>query len=291
MTDVDAGKVVATVGFPDGPRQFVPEFGCEVGTFTQSPEDKLCLKYHVPLSMRGPFRPKDLCNYNEAKSYRTNALGYLLCYGVTATGEKCKRKAVNRFPRCEVHGGALHPLDNLVREQDTIAGNSPESMSRYQQFLAKYITVEDLDDEEVLNFGFRDSSGRIFKPRNIPRELVNEITKAIYDRALHEIKSNAVEAAKTLASIMMDPNNDANIRLKAAESILDRSIGKAPQQLNISAGAPWEEIFESITTATREQSRANRGNIIDAELAAPDDDVVLPDSLLPATTDTDPQTN
>ena len=285
-------SAVATIGVPDGPARYVPELGCEVGTFTQEPSTgKACLKYHVPLHMRGPFRAPDLANYDPSKTYRTNNLGYLLCYGSTAAGELCKRRAVNRYPRCDHHGGSLHPLDHVVSDQDPMANLDPEKMTRYQQYLAKMLTVDDLDDEEVLNFGFRMPGGQIYRPRNIPRELVNEFTKALYDRALHEIKVNAVEAAKTLATIMMDPNNDANIRLKAAESILDRSIGKAPQQLNITAGAPWEEIFESITTATREQSRANRGNIIDAELAAPDDDVVLPDSLLPATTDTDPQTN
>lgn len=277
---------LATVGVPDGPAKFVPELGCEVGTFTKEPSTGgTVIMHHVPPSMRGPFRAKQLANYDPDKQYRTDALGYVLCYGTTTAGTRCKRKAQNFTPNCPAHGGRLHPLDQIPRDEDTIAGNAPESMTRYQQFLAKYITVEDLDDEEILNFGFRDGSGRIFKPKNIPRELVNEITKAIYDRALHEIKSNAVEAAKTLANIMMDPNNDATIRLKAAESILDRSIGKAPQQLNISAGAPWEEIFESITTATREQSRAKRGNVIDADVVAPEDDAPLPDALLPAIRD------
>ena len=287
MTDMDFDGVVATIGKPDGPKVYVPEFGCEVATFTQEAGGVTeVLKYHVPTNMRGPFRPEQLANYDPDKSYRTDQFGYVLCYATTQSGVKCGKKAQNRTPKCPTHGGRLHPLDRVIPKE-----SDPQPLSRYQQFLTKQITVEDLDDEEVLNFGFRTASGSIFKPKNIPRELVNEITKAIYDRALHEIKANAVEAAKTLATIMMDPNNDANIRLKAAESILDRSIGKAPQQLNITAGAPWEEIFESITTATREQSRANRGNIIDAELVAGNDEATLPDSLLPATIDTDAQTN
>lgn len=261
----DDFNVVQTVGKPDGPLLYVPELGSEVKTFTRPPKDGgSCLMHHVPVNKRGPFRPDQLANYDESKQYRTDTLGYVLCYGKTAAGTVCKRKAENRFPRCNAHGGRLHPLDRTVKP--TPENEEPEQLNRYQQFLAKHITVEDLDDEEILNFGFRRENGTIFKPRNIPRELANEFTKAIYDRALNEIKVNAVEAAKTLATIMVDPSNDASIRLKAAEAILDRSIGKAPQQLNISAGAPWEEIFESITTVTRAQSRANRGDIIDVDV-------------------------
>lgn len=275
--------IVATVGKPNGPKIYVPELGCEVATFTDKPEGNVpALRYHVPFDKRGPFRPEQLANYDEEREYRTDYHGYVLCYARTQLGEACKRQAENRFPRCNVHGGRLHPMDRLVKQKKEPEGAQPKPLSRYQQFLAKQITIDDLDDEEILSFGFRKPNGGIFKPRNIPREIINEFTKAIYDRALSEIKVNAVEAAKTLASIMTDTNNDASIRLKAAEAILDRSIGKAPQQLNITAGAPWEEIFESITTATRQQSRAARGDIIDVDVVTPSGSTELELSSLPA---------
>ena len=271
---------VATVEKPNGPMVFIPELGCEVGTFTDhvGKRGSQCLMHHVPVKMRGAFRPEQLANYDAGKEYRTDAYGFVLCYATTTTGSLCRHQAENRYPRCIVHGGGLHPYDKLVktspkaREKEN-AERKP--LTRYQQFLEKIISVEDLDDEEIMNFGFRKPNGGIYKPRNIPREVVNEFTKAIYDRALTEIKTNAVEAAKTLASIMTDQTNDASIRLKAAESILDRSIGKAPQQLNISAGAPWEEIFEGITTLTRAQSRVKRGEIIDADVVSTSDTGLL----------------
>ena len=261
-------REVQTVGKPDGPLLYIPELGCEVKTFTRPPKSGVpCLMHHVPTNKRGLFRPEQLANYDENRDYRVDDLGYVLCYSKTQAGLPCKRKAQNRFPRCNVHGGLLHPLDRTVKAEDASEPTQPKN-PRYQQFLAKEITVDDLDDEEILSFGFRREDGTIYRPRSIPRDLVNEITKTIYDRALTEIKVNAVEAAKTLATIMVDPANDANIRLKAAEAILDRSIGKAPQQLNINAGAPWEEIFESISTVTRAQSRAIRGEVIDADVVS-----------------------
>jgi hypothetical protein len=258
---------VMYVGTPDGPTKFVPELGCEVGTFTQEPGGKFpALRYHVPPTCRGPFRPKDLANYDETKNYRTDQYGLMLCYAKTLAGERCKRKAVNRYPRCNFHGGRVHPLDKMLDDIDDENGEAVK-LSRYQQFLAKQITVEDLDDEELMSFGFRDERGRIFKPRNIPREMVQAMTRGIYDRALHELKVNAVEATKTLASIMVDLTNDASIRLKAAEAILDRTLGKAPQVVAITGTAAWEEVFEGIGTVSREESRRARGLAVEENSA------------------------
>lgn len=269
-----------TFGKPTGPLLYVEEFGTEVRTFDRTPTDgKPCLMYHVPFNKRGPFRPEQLSNFDENREYRTDEYGYVLCYGRKVNGELCPAKAQNRFPRCHNHGGRLHPWDRAV--QKGLGGKDPSMMSRYQMFLSKMIGVDDLDDEEILNFGFRKNNGKLFKPRHIPREMVNEITRAIYDRALNEIKGNAITAAKTLATIMIDPTNDASIRLKAAEAILDRSIGKAPQTLNINAAAPWEEIFESISTVTRSESRAVRGDVLDVDVIGQSDANALTASPTP----------
>lgn len=267
MADAD---VVRFVGHPDGDKVFIPELGCKVGTFTQVPGGRRdALMHHVPLKQRGEFRPEDLANYDSQRQYRTESNGYLLCYAKTTANAKCKRKAVNRFPRCDTHGGRLHPLDKLITE--TGEPETEEPLSRYQQYVAGQISVEDLDDEEVMGLGFRNAKGRIYKPKNVSREMVTAFTKAIFDRSLDKLKSSALEAANTLASIMVDDQVDANIRLKAATEILDRTLGKAPQLVNIQTNAPWEQIYEGIATLSRDESRRTRGEIVDAEVVADQD--------------------
>ena len=138
-------NVVRPVGMPDGPKVFVPEIGKEVGTFNAEPGGKVpALKHHVPLKCRGPYRPEELANYEPEKTYRTDPFGYMLCTRFTLAGERCDKRAVNRYPACTVHGGRLHPLDKLQKEipEDKEA----QELSRYQQFLAKQIDVDDLDD-------------------------------------------------------------------------------------------------------------------------------------------------
>lgn len=245
---------VRYVGTPDGPKVFIPEFGLDVSTFTQEPGGSSpAIKHHVPLNLRGPFRPDQLANYDEDKEYRTDPFGYALCLAKVKQDDAerlCKRRAVNRFPRCVAHGGRLHPLDKLLEE--TGEPETEVEMSRYQMFLAKQITIDDLDDEELMAFGFRKSNGKIFKPKNIPREFVTQFTRAIFDRSLDKLKSSALEAANVLASIMVDPTVDASVRRQAAESILDRTLGKAPLTVSVNATAPWETIFEAISSRPQE---------------------------------------
>ena len=275
---------VELLGKPDGPEVFVPEMGLEVGTFTQTHE-KPCLTWHVPLEMRGDFRPTDLANYKPERSYRTNAFGKVLCYAKTQADEYCQNKAVNRFPRCIKHGGSLHPLDKVVTEENSA---EKDSMTRYQQFKAKLIDVEELDDEELALCGFRSpKNGVVYRPKNIPREVTQAFQKALFDRATKALKAGVVGAANTLVDLATDSNVENSVRLKAAQDILDRNLGKATQVVSITTDAPWEEVFSAITTVSRDESRAARAiessrvpseNALDVEVvpetndATPNDD-------------------
>ena len=257
---------IKTIGHALGPMRFIPELGYEVGTFVDEPGGSLpALKWHVPLDVRGDFRPKDLANYDNEKDYRTDVFGWMLCYAKTKTGDRCTKRAQNRYPRCTIHGGRVHPLDKIDNFKQDTKDEQAQEISRYKQYLAGQITVEDLDDEELANCGFRGKNGTIYKPRNVPRDLVNAFTRAIYDRAQKELRANTVKAAQTMAEIMMNPTVEPDVRLKAANIIIERNLGKTPTVVAITSQAPWEEIFDGITSSTRESSRQRRG-IIDAEI-------------------------
>lgn len=266
------------VGLADGPMTFIPELGCEVPTFKQEPGGKkLALNYHIPPSMRGDFRPTDLANYDPNKEYRTDVTGRVLCYAVNKSGLKCSKRAQNRTPRCIVHGGRLHPLDKIVQDKEETTES--QGLSRYRQFVAGQITANDLDDEELAACGFRGVDGRIFKPRNVPRELAQAFTRAIYERAQQELRSNTVKAAQVMAGIMVDESVDASIRLKAAESIIERNLGKTPQVVAITGQAAYEEIFSEITGGPRDESRRVR------EIESAQSDIIEADVIYDSTDD------
>lgn len=275
---------VKYVGTPDGPPVFISEFGCEVPTFDVEPGGKrAALMHHVPLNMRGDYRPQELANYDPKFPYRTDTLGKVLCNADKLSGEKCNSRAVNRCGLCVFHGGRLHPLDKLVKDSQEGANEQEhQSLSRYKLFLAGQLTVDDLDDEELASCGFRSTNGRIYRPRNVPRELTQAFQKAIYERANRELRSLTVEAAQTMGEIMKNKNVEPDIRLKAALSILERNLGKTPQVVAFAEAKPYEEVFDAILPISRDESRAARGiesssaaiesaaNTIDAEVVEPE---------------------
>lgn len=262
------------VGSPDGEQVLIPEVGLSVGTFTVPPGgNQPALNHHVPLNIRGTYRPGECANFDPDKQYRVDKLGFAMCLSTTLADELCKRKAVNRSGLCVVHGGRLHPLDRLQVETGEPETEVP--LSRYQMFLVGQITVDDLDDDEIMSFGFRKADGKLFKPKNIPREMVTQFTKSIFERSLDKLKSSALEAANTLASIMVDSTVDASVRRLAAESILDRTVGKAPLLVTLNANAPWETVFEAIA------SKPVRDNYIEGEVVPEVTVPSLPPDVVP----------
>lgn len=258
-----------TVGIPDGPAVFIAEIGQEVPTFSVEPGGKFpALRHHVPFNCRGPYRPNELANYSPEMPYRTDDFEYVLCEERTKAGALCEKRAVNRWPACQLHGGRLHPLDKL--EKELPEDQETQELSRYQQFMAGQITVDDLDDEELAVGGFRNKNGGITKPRKLPREITEAFNRAIFDRAHQELKANTVSAARTVAEIMRNPVIEPDIRLKAASIMLDRNLGKAPQVVALTGDKAFEEIFSDIFSGTRSESRRARG-IIDVEVEESDE--------------------
>ena len=242
----------------DGPSVYVAELGCSVPTFTTKSTGRFKpLPHHVPPQMRGPYRPNELANWSDEKSYRTDELGYVLCSEKTKADTDCGRKAQNRSPFCDNHGGSLHSDDKFIKTDQSNVGET-EALSRYKQFLKGMITVDDLDDEELACCGFRSKSGRIYRPKNVPRDLTNAFTKAIYERAQTQLRALTVDAVDTIGEIMKNKANEPDIRLKGALAVLERNLGKPQQVIALTADKPFEEVFTDVFTGTREESRQRR---------------------------------
>ncbi|QGJ90147.1 terminase small subunit [Mycobacterium phage Indlulamithi] len=257
---------VKFVGNPTGPMKFIKELGREVPTFVEKPGGKTkALRHHVPLECRGDYRPSDLANFDPEFNYRTDPFGRVLCYAYTKAGERCSKRAVNRYPRCDIHGGRIHPLDKIAPKS-----GADQAVSRYQLFKAGQIGVDDLDDEELATCGFRASDGRIYKPRNVPREMAQAFTKAIYERAQEQLRALTVDAVQTLGDIMKNKSVEPDVRLKSALSIIERNLGKTPQAVVLSTEKPFEEIFDDIEHGSREDYRRSKAieseRIIEAEI-------------------------
>lgn len=248
------------VGTADGPMLYIDAFDKAVPTFKTT--KKNCLTFHVPLEYRGDYKPKDLPGYDPSYKYRVDAYGKVLCNGITKTsGVRCSKRAMHRTEYCEFHGSALHPFDKIKRDE-----KPEDELTRYEQFKRGIITVDDLEDDELAACAFRSKDGRLYAPKNMPREILQEFSKALYKRADIEMKKHTVDSVKAVAEIMQSTAVEPEVRLKAAQFLIERNLGKTPQVIAFQTTAPWEEIFDDIA---HERPRAiEKEPILDVEVVS-----------------------
>jgi hypothetical protein len=138
---------------------------------------------------------------------------------------------------------------------------------RYAQLLQGHITVDDLDDEELALGRLKASDGtfRGRPPSVVPAELVQAMRREWLGRAEAKLRKALMESGiGTLVELANDRSIDEGVRLRAAERIIERTMGKVPDKVELRAEDPVEALFRSILadprgmSAPREFSAAER---------------------------------
>lgn len=106
---------------------------------------------------------------------------------------------------------------------------------RYQALLNGTLSVEDLDDDEIIKGRLRDKHGgfRGRPPYLIPRVIHQRAVKELMHRADMSILSNLEDAQKAVAEIMNNPRAPAIARLEAAKYMWERIQGKIPDKVEL----------------------------------------------------------
>lgn len=120
---------------------------------------------------------------------------------------------------------------------------------RYQQLLDGVITIEDLDDEEIMRGQMRNVHGdfRGRPPLMVPREFATILVKRQQDVFLREIAGMVLTALRTMDDIMNGRfksfvPGDTSAAMQAAKLVLERYAGKVPDKLEMRAEiATWEK--------------------------------------------------
>jgi hypothetical protein len=285
-TDGRNHKIKATVGTPDGPAVFRPEFGKRVETFKSARKDldstavskAPCLMFHVPHEMRGPYRPQQLPTFTgEPDDYETDADGYMICEDITKQDKACKRRAENRQRKCGAHGARLHPLDKAA----PVVRTDVDRMTRYELLRHGYLDVSELTDDELRN-GVSPRAGVI----QLPKPIYQALIARHFERAQELLAEGLLPAISALGDIASNEHDiyEAADRIKASVFIIERVLGKNPIEVHVGvAKEPWEQLVEGLAPMTRAESRRGRGlpedsedEIHDAELVGDMAEVVAP---------------
>lgn len=120
---------------------------------------------------------------------------------------------------------------------------------RYAEFIQGKITVEDLDDEELAQGRLKASDGtfRGRPPAVIPAEMVQAMRREWMSRAEAKLRDALMEhGLGTLVELAKNEDVDASVRLRAAQTIIERTMGKVPDKVVLAAEDPVETLFRGI---------------------------------------------
>lgn len=145
------------------------------------------------------------------------------------------------------------------------------SMTRQEMFDHGFLTVEDLDDEELRYGRCRDAAGRIPRVNNktqtIPRDIFDAMVLEHERRTDQKLRQQLDVMLEVMIDVATDDTVEPRDRLEAAKYLFERVAGKTPEKVNVTVQkAPWEELMGGIAHISREESRRRREGVVDAEV-------------------------
>jgi hypothetical protein len=134
------------------------------------------------------------------------------------------------------------------------------------------IDVSEWDDEELIRGQRKNKRGTWTgrPPTVLPAALVRELTQRRFQRAHSLLAESLVDAAKMLRSIVNDTDAANGDRIKAAEIIFDRVLGKPKESVMVDVHGdvtPWQQLLVKAIVGTEEQAQdVLSGKVVEGEV-------------------------
>jgi hypothetical protein len=162
------------------------------------------------------------------------------------------------------------PFFQHAIEQDKLKRQA-QNMTRQDMFNNGFLTVEDMDDEELRCGRMRDANGKIPRVNKtmemIPRDLYDEMVAEHQRRTQEKFRQTLDDCLDAMATCVADDTAEWRDRNDAAKYIIERVMGKTPDKVQVAVTkAPWEELFTDVAHITRAQHNALKAGVIDAEV-------------------------
>lgn len=128
---------------------------------------------------------------------------------------------------------------------DAIVRGQP---SRQTQLLTGVITVEDMDDEELLHGYCRGVDGKFHGgPRNVPRAVHQEIQRRLQRRGMGKVQELFFRSVEVMGEVMNDPDATNGERFNAARYVFERVAGKTPDKVEVAMEVKkYEQVLEDV---------------------------------------------
>lgn len=120
---------------------------------------------------------------------------------------------------------------------------------RYAMLASGALPIEDLDDEELARGQLKNVNGTFSgrPPKLVPQELVQAMRREWLSRAEAKLRTALMDKGLgTLVELAGDKSIDPGVRLRAANTIIERTMGKVPDKIELKAEDPVEALFRSV---------------------------------------------
>jgi hypothetical protein len=119
--------------------------------------------------------------------------------------------------------------------------------------------VAGLDNEELARGQLKDKDGtfRGRPPSMIPRAFYNACVRELMDRGSVRWRANYVGAIDVMTQIAGDPTVKPEVRLKAAQFVVERIEGKVPERIIVTEADPWQEGIDGLLTDVEDATIAH----------------------------------
>lgn len=122
--------------------------------------------------------------------------------------------------------------------------------------------TEDLSiwsEEELIRGQRRASNGRWMgrKPNVVPKAIHDELVKRKMTKAYDLLNESIYDAVAVLVDVAQDKSADAQVRIKAATEILNRTMGKPTERMQLAVTAEFDRVVESVVV--------ERADVLDVE--------------------------
>lgn len=127
-----------------------------------------------------------------------------------------------------------------------------------------YWDLDEWDDDELMRGQRKNAKGNFAnKPvKYIPTAVHQELVKRQMRLAVHHLNAHLYKAADMLVRIIMSPNTDDGDRMRAIQMLFDRTMGKAPEKVEVTSDSPWVLALKDMTMVG---DRGQANDIIDIE--------------------------
>lgn len=116
-------------------------------------------------------------------------------------------------------------------------------------------------EEELVRGQRKSASGRWqgSRPKVVPTLLHDELVKRKMTKAYELLSESVLDAVQVLVDVARDKEADPNVRIKAATEILNRTVGKPKEnvQLHLGPKSAFEEFGETVVVWVDDGATSN----------------------------------